>query len=69
MSLEILAMTDVEIATGISSAIADLNKYLAAAQDGGLRVNIDYNTVSSIGHRYGLKVYAAEILRPVEGAL
>ena len=68
MSPEIEAMTDVEIATGISSAIADLNKHLAAAQDSGLRVHVDYSTVSSIGPRYDLKVYRAEILRPVVGA-
>lgn len=67
MSIEIeySAPTDLEIANGINGAIADLNKYLGMAKDGGLRVDIDYSTSGSIGPRYDLKFYSAEILRPV----
>lgn len=68
MPLELPAQTDLEIANGITAALADLNKYLGVAKDSGLRVDIDCHTESSIGTRYDLKIYHAEIFRPVRYA-
>ena len=65
MSLDLPPPTDLEIAAGITAAIADLNRYLNVAVDSGLRVEVNYDMVRELGPRYGRTVYGAEILRPV----
>ena len=48
MAIQVPAQTDTEIATGITTAISDLNKYLGLASAARLRVDIDYHTIREV---------------------
>ena len=49
----------------VSVAIKGLNAALRLANEAGLHVTIDHISTHSVGRRFELRIYRAEVLRPL----